>query len=432
MTNELGPGQARIGRAWDRSVRAPYPAMLRDTGSQIEIVLPYDYDDAVFSRRYRESTFSGDTEPTDLRSANQLPTQIWFWDSNGFVSLVGITPAAATLGGPTTLEQATLRVAYAVFTGDPGIDHSAPNGLCTRIEGLSTWFGMRSLSVDYGAAGDPSAEITIKIAKPVKTSLDRTLNLSVVTGTDWRSSGGVGSTSLEEVSRVVTQVSRSRDWHEHLDKHRAMHELIQVSGWRTFGFEQVQAMHTTDPTRVMSRDVIGERWAPVRTYELAKASTDYAAPWFLFNFEHIGPKGVRRWLRLRKDFRRGILTMMSAVTRSSTSLEGQISDAGIGLEEIGYQVRRAMGITPTRLHHLNLQAIASEVEHLLPFDSAAWASNSTSVYNAVKHPDRPNPSAREMRESLTKDRWVFRVWIAKRLGVPDDVISDRDWLLNQS
>lgn len=148
---------------------------------------------------------------------------------------------------------------------------------------------------------------------------------------------------------------------------------------------------------------------------------------FLFTFADIGAKGVRSWLRLRKEFGRGINAMAFSIRPQGMSLDGLITDAGIGLEEIGHQIRAENNLAPSRSHHRNLEAIAAEIDHLIPFDGAAWATDSTDTYNDVKHADRPTPSAQDMRDALGRDRWVFRVWLANRLGFSDQELLIREW-----
>lgn len=109
--------------------------------------------------------------------------------------------------------------------------------------------------------------------------------------------------------------------------------------------------------------------------------------------------------------------MSFSIRNRGTSLDGLISDAGIGLEEIGHQIAAERGSTTRRHHHMQLQDIAAEIATLLPFDGNTWASRSTAIYNDVKHADRPDPTREDMLSSLRENRIVFRVWLAHRLGM---------------
>jgi len=123
--------------------------------------------------------------------------------------------------------------------------------------------------------------------------------------------------------------------------------------------------------------------------------------------------------------------MTFSIRRSGTSLDGLISDSGIGLEEIGYRIDVVRGGGARRGHHAHLVDIASEVDDLLPFDGTGWATESTTIYNGVKHADTPDPSARDLQQMLIKNRLVFRVWLARRIGVPDEVINKGMWRMER-
>jgi hypothetical protein len=138
---------------------------------------------------------------------------------------------------------------------------------------------------------------------------------------------------------------------------------------------------------------------------------------------------VRRWLEIRREFERGIGAMTFFIRHGKGSLDGMVSDAGIGLEEIGH---RLFADGKRRRHHELLTKIGAEVADLLPFDVSNWAAESTSVYNDVKHADRPEPDMDAMIESLGNDRIVFRTWLARRLGVSDEVVRKGEWLLKRS
>ena len=101
---------------------------------------------------------------------------------------------------------------------------------------------------------------------------------------------------------------------------------------------------------------------------------------------------------------------------------GLISDAGIGLEEIGHTIDLDRGGGARRGHHAHLRDIAFEVADLLPFNGSEWATQSTEIYNDVKHADRRDPEAAELHTMLIKNQLVFRVWLARRIGVPDSTM----------
>jgi len=120
--NELDSGDSRVGWAWDAKVTTPYPAMLRDRGTQVELVIPYDPSDEILDRRYTGSLVRWGDDPEMNRFDYALPSQFWFMDVRGFVSLNGIRSHTIEpiAGGPTIFKQCRIGVDYAVFGGEPG------------------------------------------------------------------------------------------------------------------------------------------------------------------------------------------------------------------------------------------------------------------------------------------------------------------------
>lgn len=433
--NKLEAGQSRIGYAWDGKISEPYPAMLRDRNGRIELVVPFDSTVEPLRRRYTGDFVTWGDDPDMTLHDYEIPDPIWFADAHGFACLMGTQRAGISHigGGSTTVIEATLRVRFAVFSGDPTVDYSSVHGLMSRIEGLERWYGVKSVASSFdGLTAPPSDEITVTIKQHSEVRLDHRLNLAAVAGAKWQMSGGVGKTSIEDACWVRTKVQDSRALTEHLDLHRAIQELVQISAWQRLGFAQISAMHERDPQRVLSGEAVAPRWAEVSTYALPRPTAEIGRLQFLFSFDDIGAAGVRRWLKLRDSFGRGINAMTFFLRHGRTSIDGEISDCGIGLEEIGHRIRAAQGLPALKKHHLNLEAIADEVAFLLPFDGKTWATESTAVYNGVKHADLPDPGIDAMLSSRRQDRIVFRTWIAHRLGVKAHVIQSGQWLLDRS
>ncbi|MFT4265287.1 MAG: hypothetical protein QM572_18040 [Nocardioides sp.] len=228
-----------------------------------------------------------------------------------------------------------------------------------------------------------------------------------------------------------TEVTKPREWIDHVDIHIALQQLVQLSAWSPLGFERVSAMHLRDPERVLSGKKIGERWSRVLTSALPGPGGG-SKPDFLFGYDDIGAPGVRKWLDLRTEFNRGISAMTFGIGSRDASLDGLLADCGIGLENVGYRLQVAQGVKGRRSHENHLRDIAREVQDVLPFKATTWARDSANMYNGIKHPDRQfDPPAQEMYGMLVKNRLVFRVWVARRLGVSDAVINRGMWRLQR-
>jgi hypothetical protein len=422
---------SRVGYAWDRKVAEPYPAMLRDTGDRLELVIPFDSTDAVLERRYVGDLVRWGDDPDLTRYDYELPDEFWFWDAHGVLNLIdadGRTVSPLS-GGPTQLSECRIRVGFAVSIGDPSLSYSKVNGLLSEMDGLATWFGRRMVDSPLLERPVSGGTVDVSVRSPELTALHRSMNLSMWTSASWSMSGGPGRTLIDEHAQARTLLDRARPWHEHLDLHLAVHELLQISAWKPLRFSGLKAMLTSDARGGIDGEV-RPRWAEVTTYGLPDGMGAGHLD-FLFLFEDIGTRGIHRWLKLRNTNRRGIGAMTFGIVHGTFSLDGLVSDAGIGLEEIGYRIGVDRGINGRRGHHELIKELSDEVEDLLPFDGTDWASTSTSVYNDVKHADRREPDPDLMVETLRQDRMVFRLWLARRLGVSRTRLRAQQWRLER-
>ena len=278
--------------------------MLCDLDHQIELVIPYDSSDkSSCERRYLGSMVHWGDDPDMTRFDYELPRQFWFMDARGFVSLNGIRSRTVepTRGWPYNLQPVSNRHRLRGVRRGTRRDYSTVNGLTTRIEGLGRWFGHRSIRNNLRSRPRSTREFSLTITPPQTERLDAGLNLSIVAGADWRLPGEPGLTHLEEIGSIRTTMQRGRPWAEHIERHRAVHKLLEISAWKSLGFHQANVMHRRDPERVLSGEKVGDRWAPVKTYSLTMPKNDGRAE-FLFTYQDIEAAGVRRWLRLRDEF----------------------------------------------------------------------------------------------------------------------------------
>ena len=61
----------------------------------------------------------------------------------------------------------------------------------------------------------------------------------------------------------------------------------------------------------------------------------------------------------------------------------------------------------------------------LPFDGQAWAVQTVSTYNALKHANRNLPDEAEVMNSWADSVMVVRAWVALELGIAMEVVKSR-------
>lgn len=422
--NGLTPGDSRVGFVWNEQWADAYPAMLQDRGGQIQLVVPYRSDDARLARRIEGWFLAEDADGRD-----SPPDEVWFSDNLGSVSLVGLRAVGGSLFSSRPVAECVLAVSFAAFSGDRGVSYASVNEMTADIEGLARWVGIRSVQHNRHPDSD---EVTLTITPSVVVPLDPHLDHSLISGATW----GVpaifpGMSTVDEQGLSRTRAESPAPLAEHLDRHNAVRELLELSAWREIGVRTLKVRRRDDPITVLSGDALGPRTAEIRTYAVPPSSDATSNFDFLFDFDHVGADGFRRWLDVREQFKRGIGAMTFSLHHRGGSLDGYISDAGIGLEEIGHQILGPSPNSRWRSHYELLKAVAAECSATLPFNGATWAENSTEVYNGVKHADRRTPDLDTMVNSLRQNRIVFRAWVARRIGVPDGALLKRPGFLQQ-
>src|SRR5699024_3277700 len=113
-------------------------------------------------------------------------------------------------------------------------------------------------------------------------TISRVLNAQILPAYSFMASEVPGQSSLTDEMRVQTKAARARPWHEHLDIHRGVRDLLVVAGWRDYGTWNLTVSRQDDPERALAGNVLGERWARVSTYAMPKPAGNDQRNRFLF------------------------------------------------------------------------------------------------------------------------------------------------------
>ncbi|KAA1423571.1 hypothetical protein FE697_008210 [Mumia zhuanghuii] len=421
MPNVLEPDSARVGFCWDRGLPDGYPAMLRNTGREIELVVPHFREDDVHRRRFAGRGVSFGDDPDYKLHDYEVPEVVWFADTHGHLCLLDPYRSRTTLGGG--LEEGGAYFRFAVAAGRKGIDYTRINGMHTRLQGLNEW--TRLGSVDHEVTRhDRGRRTAVYLQAPQPLNISPRLNARLEGWHSWsladRSQAGVSM--IADGVRVSTNVLRPRTWAEHLDVHNAIRQLLTVAGWQAYGFEHVEVQSRRDPERALDDHPVWDRWAPVYTHDL-QAPGDVERSRYLFEFDDIGEAGVRRWFKLRERHTRGIAGMIHSVSSPDAALETLFSEAAAAMEDIGYNIAVERGDVPGKQIREHLRRIVDEIDVDLGFDLNTWRLDVADKYRMVKHPEHPDVDSLDLLNLLRETRLLFRVWVARRLGTTKKVIE---------
>lgn len=431
MPVDLDVGKPVLGWFIDGDETTPEVAVnLEDTGDQILLTVPLKGMgglESPYSRWFGWGTSYGD-DPDRTKYSYAPPSICMYYDHRGTVVLVGCHARSANQGFDGGVGR--IEADYAIVGGSH-LNYAAINGVRVDFPALAPWTKMRSVHIK--TESDPRGranKLHMTLESPPNVSLARRMNLTL--HPTWRTSypDKVGTFSAHDVVQLMTATKSARDWRSHFDPIAAMRALLVLSSWTPLGFAGIAVNRGDDPTRVLSGDVIGERWSDVLTHKFPKHEDWDQSLGFLFYFDDIGTRGVHRWLNLASRFERGLRPLLSIADQKTVSLETAIVECGIALEALGHQIaldrnRVKPGRTNQLSHEGALELILDELVYFPFSDSEKWKTQSNRVYKGVKHADNAKPSFFEMREVLRADLLVFRCWVASRLGVTADVLRKR-------
>jgi hypothetical protein len=151
--------------------------------------------------------------------------------------------------------------------------------------------------------------VKMSLSSPPAISLSRNLNTEM--RMTWRTDRPTGGFVASEAVQVQTLVKSTKTWEEHFRLHGAILELVSIAGWRPFGFSNVEVQLSVDRVKV-SPTAYGEpRWLKVVDHRLPKQPEPIGDVKFLFPYREIGPRGIKRWLKLRDEYDRAIGALLS-------------------------------------------------------------------------------------------------------------------------
>lgn len=205
--------------------------MAYDNGEEIELTVNFEHGDPIGRRFSGRSVTCGD-DPDYRNYDYSLPAQAWFWDPHGVVCLVEPRGRSSSFG---SLQEGRLRFAYAIESGDIGMRYERINAMQSRIEGLEEWAPISSIKHEYVSHNDASLSSTFTAEQQLPISISRVLNAQIRPTYSFLSSSVPGQTKLADEIRIKTSAKRARSWHEHLDVHRGVRDLLVVAGWRDYG-----------------------------------------------------------------------------------------------------------------------------------------------------------------------------------------------------
>ena len=444
--NELIVSEPRLGWLIDSNPKTPETAaMLRDTGSIIELRIPLQgmlREDGPYARWWSSLTMHAD-DPEQTKYSYTPPRVMLFHDDRGFVALVGCRASGARQARHAGY--GVIVANYAVLDGRSS-KYDKINGMRSDIPAMAAWTGISSMAVKPNNDAEGLLEaVQVELKRLPPVSISRTLNL--VIHPLWDASQRHADFSTRERIMLETKVKDARSWEEYLMVHGAVWDLVSIAAWKPFSVARLEVCRSDDLSRT-SRGMT-ERWRRVATHRLPQYGDDDSRKLsFLFWYDNIGARGVNRWLRLRKTYAAALDPFLSILRSDEPWSDANVVQIGIVLEKLGYLIdtNKNEGANRNGRNQLSfsdaLQVILDDMS-VKPFvdenttsddmpddessagnTSDAWKANIRAAYMGLKHADCELPDSLDLINALRKSILVVRFWVAHQLGVHENVLTE--------
>ena len=430
--NTLTPGEPRLGWLYIDGSSEPgqVAAMLQDTGSTIKLTLPLDSSVTTsqpHSRWWSAGIMHMD-DPDRTIFSYEPPRGMVFQDSFGLVALVGCR---------TTNYRSSLAAGHGEIVpnfavlGGWSFNYERINGVRTVAPAIAEWTRLSAMS--YKREKDENYRIQayeLRLSSPEPIRLAPQLNLKM--RIHWKTNKPQGRFIADEAVQIQTLTKDVHSWNEHLNLHGAMLELVTIAGARPFGWSSIEVRLDTERDRISPDQFAQPEWRKVAHHRFPGQVEPVDNIKFLFPWNEVGPRGVKRWLRIREDYDRVVNALLGILRSDEIWSIQNVVQSGVALEALGY----AIDVNKHGGAHLNarkqmkfntgLQVILDDLDVSPIGDPESWINRVNTAYMGAKHPDRGDlPDTLDLMNSLRENLHVLRFWIAQELGVKPSTLSSR-------
>lgn len=235
-----------------------------------------------------------------------------------------------------TVANGIIDARYAVFNASVGKDYSKVNALRTSLGGLREWLGISSIlesepfvDRDNRVKGK---QYTLKCPDNIGTG-----NPVFEFVPHWTTSVSGNTTELHDLVYMESSSHDVESWPAHLEKHRAMRDLLRISSWTEHPLSIEAVSRRDDPLRAESGIPYQERWCAV--VESHSEVHSHAGQFdYLIKYSDFDNGDLNSWFKLRDTYARGIDPIVSLFSMRGASIEAWVVQLSIGFEALGYQL----------------------------------------------------------------------------------------------
>lgn len=391
----------------------------------------------------------------------EIPDFAQFRSSKVNVSLSKISRASGgaldLIGGMNT---SAFRCDRVIRSSEP-LSYDSLNGMTSTLEGFVRWSGVEIFEQSFHYENDNFVSSTLKTELVQPVELGSQFSVTASSGFASKpiySAGSLSEITYKDSTKLGTETAGLRTWEEH----QRVHQMIQDLMCLVYSYPcsmQIDSVVRDDGQPEFVEEDGRKLWPEAFTPVMGRQrhfepKQDFARLKPLFQLEDTDKDLVADWIDNFHRWSRPTWIAVESLFQPYLAAESRMLQMGAAMEALGYAIwlyDEHGGYAPEcekagRRHKCsfvgcdkpNAERYFWRVAKDLPFaelniaeeqTAEEWAKAFNLTYRGCKHADNDLPDGVEAYKRAKQGLQVIRCWLAKKLGVSDEVLVQNKDLL---
>lgn len=324
------------------------------------------------------------------------------------------------------------------------IDHNQVHGMISELEGFDRWAEQQSISqklILSNQQGEPPVAV-LKAEAQKPTLLGSSFNVQANAGYLLPSHATYSTSyTIHNVASLRSQTADLKSWDEHQQVHRMIQDLVCLA----YGYPcsiRLKKILRTDNQPYLPEDsqetsgkyywheAFENNFGRSRDVKPRKEIEDFD-PLFRLSDTHLDD--MENWIENFDKWSRPTWIAVESIFQPHLAAESRMLLIGSAMEALGYAIwlyDEHGGVMPPG-RKPSAPRYFERVAKTLPWGDLEiagqstpekWAESFNTVYKGCKHADNPLPDGVKAFDCAQEGLMVIRCWIAKKLGVSDEIL----------
>ena len=356
----------------------------------------------------------------------------------------------------------TFIVKKAVCTAED-IDHNQIHGMTSELEGFDRWAEQQSIFTNLilgGSQGEPPKfMLKAEVQQPVL--LGSSFNVQANAGFMFPAPTAYSTSyTIHNVATLRSQTADLKAWEEHQQIHRMIQDLVCL----VYGYPcsmRLKEVLRTDNQPYLSEDTqeTSDKYYWHESFERNFGRSHYLEPRKeikdykpLFRLSDTNPADMESWIENFDKWSRPTWIAVESIFQPHLAPESRMLLIGSAMEALGYAIwlyeenggdsescgkgrcrGSRSGCHKPGCNKPNATGYFERAAKELPWEGLnisreesiqSWGFEFNRIYKGCKHADNPLPDGTEAFDRANEGLTVIRCWLAKKLGVSDEVLID--------